>query len=153
MAAGSSKFVLDTNCFTAMGADLPIFIGDVEIDPGMRIDEIQAGEHTLELDLLAAIEGSPAVMGTRELGERHQHDDERGFSNHARSPVHPVSAPRAKASGISRARGRLALDPQLRASGSVVSPLDVPILPKRIVVHGGGEVERRLEFDVVEPRL
>src|SRR5687767_14920316 len=46
-----------------------------------------------------------------------------------------------------------ALDPELRLPGSVVSPLDVPVLPERIVVHRRDEVEGRLEFDVIETGL
>ena len=43
-----------------------------------------------------------------------------------------------------------ALDPQPGPAGSVVGPLDVPVLSQRVVIHRRHEVEGRLELDVVE---
>src|SRR5262245_21877844 len=46
-----------------------------------------------------------------------------------------------------------ALNPQLGFPGAIVGPLDVPVLPQRVLVHRGDEIEGRLEFDVIESRF
>src|SRR3954471_23786036 len=53
---------------------------------------------------------------------------------------------------IEALRSGSTLDPRLRSPRSVVGTLDVPMLPSR-VVHGRFEIERSLEFDVVEAGL
>ena len=51
-----------------MVADFPVFFGDVEIDPRMRIDHFDARELGLKLDRLAQVVLGPAVMSECKLG-------------------------------------------------------------------------------------
>ena len=51
-----------------MVAHLAVALGDVEINPGVRIDHVDAGELAFELDGLAQVVFGAAVMGEREGG-------------------------------------------------------------------------------------
>lgn len=48
--------------FTTMVADLPVFLGDVEVNPGMRIDQINVRELGLKFDRLGEVVLGSAVM-------------------------------------------------------------------------------------------
>src|SRR5215471_14457444 len=71
--------------FTTMVADFPVFLRDVEVEPGMRIDQIHTREFALELDGLAKVVLSSAVMSKRDR-RQYQHDGQCKSSIHDSSP-------------------------------------------------------------------
>src|SRR5262245_37089343 len=66
-------------------ADFPTFFRDIEVEPGMRIDQIHTRQFALEFDGLAKVVLCPAVMGKRDRG-KYQDNGQWKSSVHGLSP-------------------------------------------------------------------
>src|SRR5437868_3050162 len=70
-------------------ADLPIRAGDVEIDPRMRIDQIDTRQLGLKLNRLGKVVLRPAVMSEGDAGQQKYEQEHHGRIQH-RSPHFPT---------------------------------------------------------------
>src|SRR5262245_30426580 len=79
-----------------MMADLPVLLGDVEIQPRVWIDQVDFREPGLELDGFAQVVLRSAVMGEGGLGTEERDQTKYGAQRHR--PRHHRSPPKFRTS-------------------------------------------------------
>ena len=66
--------------------DLPIGSGNLEVDPRVRVDQIQSGKRPGQFHLFRAVERAAAMVGRGWHRQRQENSDDEYHSNHARAP-------------------------------------------------------------------